>query len=70
MILRNRIVGSIGALGGVALAVIGAAKWLPDSVIDPEKSHFGAMAAYMWLAPTIFGAVMIMVGVFYVFKTD
>jgi hypothetical protein len=70
MILRNRIVGSVGAVGGVALAVVGVAKWLPATIIDPNVSVLGKTAEYMWLAPTIFGALMVLVGVYYIFKTD
>jgi hypothetical protein len=70
MILRNRIVGSVGAVGGIALAVVGVAKWLPATMIDPQVSVLGKTAEYMWLAPTLFGALMVMVGVYYVFKTD
>jgi hypothetical protein len=70
MVLRNRIVGSVGAVGGVALVIIGVTKWLPEKLVDPERSVLGSMAEYTWLAPTIFGALMVIVGVYYVFKTD
>jgi hypothetical protein len=70
MVLRNRIVGSIGAVGGVALTVVGVAKWLPAKLLDPEQSVLGSAAPHMWWAPTIFGVIMVLVGVYYVFKTD
>jgi hypothetical protein len=70
MVLRNRIVGSVGAVGGIVLTLIGVAKWLPDKLTDPERSVLGSAAEYSWLAATIFGALMVMVGVFYIFKTD
>ena len=68
MALRNRIVGGIGALGGIALTVIGVTKSLPEKLTDPKRSVLKDFAEYSWYIPTIFGALLFLVGLFYVIK--
>ena len=70
MVLRNRITGSVGAVAGLALIAVGAMKYLPDSISDPSVSQLGEAAKYTWLVTITFGALLVIVGVFYVFKTE
>jgi hypothetical protein len=62
MAIRNRIVGAIGLLGGVAICAIGATKSLPEPVFD-------RLGDQIWLAPSIFGALMAVVGAYYLISS-
>ena len=63
MVLRNRIVGAVGALGGAAFIVVGVTKALPQGVFDN-------LGEQIWIAPTAFGGLLVLVGLFYLVKPE